>query len=638
MRSVPRDHRAVTFELLGRDDARVEITRVLGAGGVEDSIVVVAPVATPVHVELAWDFDFADVFEVRGLERVKERVVHVAANGSAAAGEPGGISARYRNGAFMRGVDVTIERSTSPADCARGRIAFEVRLDADGDAWEALVAWRPRFPPDAPGRATARGPELPAEAVAPVEIRVADAVIQRVVERALDDLRSLRLPVGRGGDARVVAAAGVPWYVALFGRDSLIVGMDAIWCVPEYLRGALRELAELQSTSDDPERDAEPGKIPHERRRGELAALGLSPWNPYFGSHDSTSLFVIAAAEAYAWTGDRDQLTAIRSALEAAAVWIDRYGDRDGDGLQEYRTRSRRGFPQHGWKDSRDGIVDERGNAPPAPIALCEHQALAYAAMRSLASLYESGGHPERARPLRESAARLRDRFNEAFWWEAEGTYVLGLDGEKRQLRAVASNAGQCLASGIVPADRAARVAERLMVDDMFSGWGVRTLSAAHPAFDPNSYHRGSVWPHDNAAIATGLRRTGHRREAAAVAEGIFASAAARPQSRIPELISGDARSIGPPTRPPKANAPQAWAASAVLRLITVLCGVQAAAPTGKLYADPALPAWLPEIEIRNLRAGSGSADIRFRANEIDVLNNTTGLEIVHGPAQGGPM
>lgn len=617
---------------LASDGVQVEIERSLTALGVEDALTLTSggrAADATVALEIECQFDFADIFEVRGLEPARSRAVEVGA-GSSGSGDV--LRARYANGSFERAVGVRAEQATS---VTMGRAGALIRFDGSvsrDHAWRTLISWQPRAATirTAPRQHDSREPRL--------EVRTSNPAMQRVTDRALADLRALRLPISPGTRHREVAAAGVPWFVALFGRDSLIAGMDVAWSFPEYLRGALAALAERQATADDPERDADPGKILHEFRVGELAASGGLPWSPYYGSHDATSLFIVAADQLHAWTGDEAFLLEMRPHLDWALAWLDRYGDRDGDGLQEYATRSSRGFPHQGWKDSPDAIVDVRGHVATPPIALCEHQALTFHAQLAMARLSERWGDSERAGLLRQSASALRERFDEAFWWEEEGTYVLGLDREKRPLRTVASNGGQCLASGIVPPHRTSRVAGRLMADDMFSGWGIRTLSALHPAYDPISYHRGSVWPHDNAAIAAGLARTGHRADATRVAEAILAAAAAMPGGRLPELIGGHQRTDAAPVRPPEANAPQAWAASAVLRLLTMLCGVQPDAPTGKLYADPALPAWLPDLEIRSLRAGTGAVDLRFHGQQMDVMENTTGLEIVHGPAEGGPM
>jgi glycogen debranching enzyme len=322
-----------------------------------------------------------------------------------------------------------------------------------------------------------------------------------------------------------------------------------------------------------------------------------------------------------------------RGAAEAALRWVLESGDRDGDGFQEYATRSTHGLFNQGWKDSGVAIQHHDGTIPELPIALCEFQGYAYDALLRMATIRDVFDDDEGAKDLRARAGRLYDRFNDAFWWESEGTYYLGLDGQKQPIRTVASNAGHCLASGIVPAERADRVVDRLTAPDMWSGWGIRTLSAEHPGYNPYSYHLGSVWPHDNATIAGGFRRYGRHREAQMVAKGIFDAAERFESGRLPELFAGLPRTSGAfPVQYLGANVPQAWAAASVFRFVAILCGIHAAGSVGRIYVDPRLPDWLPALTIRNLRAGKGSADLRFDGDRADVLSNSTGFEIVLGP------
>jgi glycogen debranching enzyme len=384
----------------------------------------------------------------------------------------------------------------------------------------------------------------------------------------------------------------------------------------------------------------EPGKIPHEIRHGELAQLGILPFQPYYGTHDATSLFVIVLSYLYHWTGDESLLRRYLPHAEAAMHWIDTYGDRDRDGFQEYQTRSSHGFYNQGWKDAGDAIVEADGSLARLPIGTCELQGYVFDAKTRMAAVYDVLGRAKDARRLRREAQRLYDRFNEVFWWEEEGTYYLGLNGSKEPIRSVASNAGHLLQSGIVPVERAGRVVRRLLADDMWSGWGVRTLSADHVAYNPFSYQRGSVWPHDNASIAGGFRRYGYAAEAAQVAKAIFDAAERLVGFRLPELYSGMPRVAASfPAPYIGANVPQAWAAGAVFRLVAVLCGIHATYEADgdgpKLYVNPALPDWLPEISIHNLRLGGGSLEIHCRDGSVEVLSNTSGYRVVHEPAPG---
>jgi glycogen debranching enzyme len=420
--------------------------------------------------------------------------------------------------------------------------------------------------------------------------------------------------------------------VTVFGRDSLVVSMESISAFPEFALGALRTLAQVQATADEAEQDMEPGKIPHEIRSGELASLGLLPFAPYYGTADATPLYIIVLSYAYQWSGDVALLQRYRRNAEAAMGWVLNYGDRDGDGFQEYLRRSTHGIANQGWKDSWDAIRHADGSIAEAPIALCELQGYAFDAMLRMAEIYDLLKEPEKAEGLRERARRLYQQFNEVFWWESEGTYYLGLDKDKRPMETVASNAGHCLASGIVPPERAGRVVDRLMAPDMWSGWGIRTLSSKHPGYNPYSYHCGSVWPHDNATIAGGFRRAGRHAEAQRVAEGIFAAAERFDAYRLPELFAGLPRDAGAfPVPYLGANVPQAWAAAAVFRLVAILCGIHTVGRNRTMYVNPDLPDWLPSLTLRNLRAGHGSMELHLEQDRVQVVGNTTGFKVVHG-------
>ena len=447
------------------------------------------------------------------------------------------------------------------------------------------------------------------------------------------DLEALRLEDTAVERGVIIPAAGVPWFVTLFGRDSLIVSIQTISGHPEFAIGALRRLGQLQATQDDPERDMEPGKIPHEVRHGELTRLGILPFTPYYGTHDATSLYVIALSHLHHWLGNLDIVREFLPKAEAAMAWIDRHGDLDDDGFQEYRTRSSHGYYNQGWKDAGDAIQHANGTLAPLPIGVCELQGYAYDAKVRLAELYDQLDRQKDARRLRAQAKRLYERFNETFWWEEEGTYYLGLDGAKQPIRSVASNPGHLLYSGIVPPERAERVVKRLMhPDDMWSGWGIRTLSSDHVAYNPFSYHTGTVWPHDNAIAAVGFHRYGFDAEAAQVARAMFEAAERFQANRLPELFAGLPRQESTfPVQYLGANVPQAWAAGCILQLVSMMAGIEArsGADGSTLHVDPKLPDWLPELTISNLRAGRGAASLRITNKAVEVLANTTGFEVV---------
>ena len=420
-------------------------------------------------------------------------------------------------------------------------------------------------------------------------------------------------------------AAGLPWFVALFGRDSLIVSLQNAITFPGFAQGALEVLGEWQATVRDDYRDAEPGKILHELRRGELAHFKLIPHTPYYGTADATPLYLITLHTAWRCTGDLALARRLLPVAEGCLSWIDQWGDRDGDGFQEYQTRSSAGYENMAWKDSGDSVMHADGSKVQGPKALCELQGYVFDAWMRMAELYEALGQPERATALRGKAASLFTRFNDAFWNEAEGTYAYALDGAKRPVLSVVSNPGHLLWSGIVPPDRAARVVARLMAPDMWSGWGIRTLSARHPSYNPYSYQNGSVWPHDNGLIAQGFKRYGFAAEANAVAQDIMRAAGFFMLNQLPELYAGVQRAPGTfPVQYLGANVPQAWAAGSVFSLLQAMLGFQPDAPAGQLGLDPALPDWLPDVTLRDLRVGTQSFDIRFvrdgAATAIDVL------------------
>jgi glycogen debranching enzyme len=436
--------------------------------------------------------------------------------------------------------------------------------------------------------------------------------VYRLYHQSVEDLGALRLHDRDVAPHVWMPAAGVPWYVAIFGRDSLVAGMQTIWVQPGIVLGALRNLGNLQAREDDPSRDAEPGKIPHELRQGELAHFGRFP-SPYYGTADATPLYLVALHEVWKWTGDVDFVASHLDIAERCLDWIDRYGDFDGDGFQEYRTRSPRGFENMAWKDASDAVVYPDGTQVRQPKALCELQGYVFDAWKRMADIYEAFGRADRAVLLRRKAADLQARFEERFWCEEIGSYCFGLDPNKRPIATVASNAGHCLWSGIASREHAVRVAERLMRPDMWSGWGIRTLSSDNPAYNPFSYQRGSVWPHDNGIIALGFRRYGLFAEAARVFRDISEAASYFVSYRLPELYAGTERSARAfPVQYAQANVPQAWAAGSVAHLLQAVLGLEGDAPHGRLTVAPVLPKWLPDVTLRGVAVGRASVDLRF--------------------------
>ena len=603
---------------------------------------------TELHTTLALTLgaDFADVFEVRGSGR--------RARGQLLPAQRIGAGLRFA----FRGVDGALRETLVVFDPAPARIELEGQ--------RALVGWDLKLMPaealTLEAQVAAHGPDPIAErsssdsrdqsasgqpgngavsarpsgrralGIRPMALERVRASIERrerawrerctqiesdsrlfdrLIDASLRDIYALLMPTA--GDELPVA--GIPWYVAPFGRDSIITALQTLIINPDIARGTLRVLARLQSSVDDPFRDAEPGKILHELRTGELARLRQIPHTPYYGTVDATPLFLILAASYYTWTRDRQLIEELRPALDGALKWIDVWGDRDGDGFVEYERRSPAGLLNQGWKDSEDSVIHPDGTPAQGPIALVEVQGYVYAAKVRIADIYALLGEEERALALRRQAAALREHFNEAFWNEQDGYYALALDGAKRQVRTITSNPAHCLWSGIAEERRAKQVAERLMADDMFSGWGIRTLAASEAVYNPMSYHNGSVWPHDNAIAAAGLKRYGHSAAAQRIAASLFDIGATARDYRLPELLCGfDRDGSRQIVSYPVACTPQAWAAAAPLLLLEALLGIYAQGDRSSLEInEPVLPSGLQRLRLQELRIGEARVSLAFR-------------------------
>jgi glycogen debranching enzyme len=431
-----------------------------------------------------------------------------------------------------------------------------------------------------------------------------------VLDRGKNDIRALLTNLKEGQ----IISAGIPWYVAPFGRDSLIASLQTMVLNTSPARSSLSTLSKLQGRAVVPWRDEEPGKIMHEFRSGELAKLGEIPHTPYYGTVDATPLYLLVISEYYKWTGDLAFIKKHQKSLLAALAWIDNYGDKDGDGFVEYLRRSKRGLINQGWKDSYNAVAHANGEMASGPIALVEVQAYVYYAKKRMSRVFSDLGNKDLAKKLAREAEELREKFNQWFWMEDKQYYAMALDGKKNQVRSITSNPGQCLWSGIVDEDKAEKVMRHLMAPDLFSGWGIRTVSKSAKIYNPMSYHNGSVWPHDNGIIVRGLKRYGFKEQAEIVATGMFEAAIHYPYYRLPELFCGfTRRGNNWPVEYPVACSPQAWAAGSMFMILQSILGLTPDAPSNVLYVNnPTLPEWLNQVTISNLRIGQAVITITF--------------------------
>ncbi len=574
-----------------------------------------------VPFRMTFDADFADIFEVRGMHRqhrgtplpveVKQDSIRLAYNGL---------------DGVMR--QTLIRWTSAPTHAAENELNYDVNLrpkerasfhffiSCDSNAADHSIEYSRAM--------NSARHELKSVGKAFPRISSSNSRFNDWINRSIADTQMMMV----GNPESNYPYAGVPWFGTVFGRDGIITALQSLWLNPEMARGVLQCLASTQATKKDAAIEAEPGKILHEMRQGEMAALGEVPFGRYYGSVDSTPLFIILADAYYERTADAGFIKDLWPHIERALCWIDDFGDVDGDCFVEYQQHSAKGLVQQGWKDSNDSIFHADGTIAEPPIALCEVQGYVYAAKLAASRLCRFAGGSQRAAALEVEAENLRARFEEQFWCEDLSTYALALDGDKRPCRVRTSNAGHCLFTGIASPDRARRVAETLFQPESFSGWGVRTVATSEARYNPLSYHDGSVWPHDNSLIASGLAKYGFKKLAGQMLMALLDLSSMVELHRLPELFCGiDRREGEGPTLYPVACSPQAWAAAAPFLILQACLGISINAERKRIvFDDPYLPEGIPNLAIDDLRCGGIGVDLFLERRNDSVLVHKAGV------------
>ena len=583
-------------------------------------------------LEFAIRSDFADIFEVKS-----NHIVQRGKQQTDWDDEKCVLTTTYDNKDFHRAAIYQVAKSSSPVGYANGRLFFQIEL-------EPLQHWcasgnlildhgqhhQHHSTKSGEQKGTSSSGATPSPGQEPktdfdkrqarwqalcTDIATNNNDLYRTYRQAVDDMGALRIYDMDVSEDAWVPAAGVPWFVTLFGRDSLTVSFQNMAVSPDFARGALHWLAKYQAKERDDWREAQPGKIMHELRFGELAHFNKVPFTPFYATADATILYLIVLSELYRWTGDVGVLKEYRQVVENCLQWIDHYGDLDGDGFQEYKSFSSYFYENVSWKDAVDAVVYANGKQVKQPKGLVELQGYVYDAKTRMAEVFAVLGDEKRAKELLLQAETLKQKFNEAFWMEDEGCYAYGLDPDKKQISSIASNAGQCLWGGIADHDKAVRTAKRLLQEDMWSGWGIRTLSSKNPAYNPYMYQLGSVWPQDNGIIAAGFKRYGLADEANQVIRGIFDAINRFDSYRPPEVFAGVKREGEvdfPVLYPAGANIPQAWATGSIFHMVRTILGLRADAPHKKLYVQPTLPDWISTLTLQHLRIGPCNVTLHF--------------------------
>ena len=607
---------------LARGEINIHRSRILWEGTCVERIRITNFRLNRIDLPLAirFDADFADVFEVRGTQRPKRGERLQDQNGDDYLMRYRGLDERERRS--------RLRWSRPPDKVDAGRAAFLLRLEPKETATIVLTV---SYETDGLDHAaSAAGPvaksfdhalsstraRRAAQSATCCRVLSSSPMFNRWLDRSHADLQIMLTDTPSGP----YPYAGIPWFSTPFGRDGLITAFELLWLNPGIARGVLSFLAETQATSFDDARDAQPGKILHEMRGGEMAALGEVPFGRYYGSCDATPLFVMLAHAYYERTGDRDFIDRIWPHIGAALQWMETSGDPDEDGFIDYARKTDTGLINQGWKDSHDSIFHSDGTLADGPIALSEVQGYAYAAWKGAAHLAALRDDRKHAEEWAGRAERLRERFELAFWCEELDTYALALDGRRRPCRVRSSNPGHCLFSGIVQPDRAKRVCDTLMADASFNGWGVRTIAAGERRYNPQSYHNGSIWPHDNALVAAGASRYGFTGAATRILNATLELSEAVELHRLPELICGFTRRGREPTLYPVACAPQAWAAGAVFLMLAASLGVHIDAPARRIsFSRGRLPESIDWIRLTDLKVGDAQLDLQLERHPHDL-------------------
>ncbi len=561
-------------------------------------------------VELSLEADFVDVFQVRGCPRAVHGQYY----------RP--VVERDRLSFYYRGLDgilryAQIAMRPAPARMGEGNACWDLDLPPLKQ-FQIEVNVTPRVEGREP---KARIYDIAAnlrcrrenyaewQSISTI-FRSSHGVFDAALQTAIGDFHALQIP---DGNQRTIGA-GIPWFATIFGRDSIIASYQALTLNPQLAIDTLRVLARYQGTEHNDWRDEEPGKILHELRTGEMTRSGEMPFGPYYGSVDATPLFLILLSETYNWTADDELVRELLPAAYRALDWIDRFGDLDGDGFIEFLRRSPKGLFNQGWKDSWDANMRPDGNVARPPLALVEVQGYVYEAKYRMASLLRAFGDIGRAERLRKAAADLAKRLERAFWMPGPGYYAMALDEKKRPLEVISSNPGHLLFTRVLARDRARAVVNRIMHEDMFTGWGWRTLASSERVFNPLSYHRGSVWPHDNSLIAHGMALNEFRRPVLRLLTAMFQAALNFRDYRLPELFCGvQRRENDEPVHYPVSCSPQAWASGALLLILSSALGIRPSASRKELnIVNPELPDWLDHLHIRNLRVGKSRVGLDF--------------------------